>query len=176
MNRPLRADTLPRISSGVAVWTRVERTMTLMLSQTPNEQHRQRQRKGARNPENYGRGAEAGYGKQNRSAGATKRAAVCLRQRRDESARRRRGQQPSEAARADIQDVLGIDRHQRRRPSEQHCRTCPAIITDNTTFVFQMKRNPAKRDAASRRSAREAHAGTESGQSRNRSTQPQRLS
>ena len=37
MNREFSAETRPRMSSGVRIWTRVERTTTLMLSQEPRK-------------------------------------------------------------------------------------------------------------------------------------------
>ena len=40
MNRPFKAETRPRIASGVSTWTSVPRSTTLMLSQAPSSTSR----------------------------------------------------------------------------------------------------------------------------------------
>ena len=121
MNSPFSADTRPRIASGVSTCTSVPRSTTLMLSQAPSRTSRpERQPQVRRQAEGDRHDAVAGDRGQQRASRALPRRPVRLHEGRRDRAERRRGQQPAQLARADVQDVLGVDRHQRGRPAEQH--------------------------------------------------------
>ena len=111
-----------RIASGVSTCTRVPRTTTLMLSRAPVRASMANDRTiVARQAEDDRRGAEAGDRPEQGPAGAAQRRPVGQDQGHQQRPQRRgpRGASPGPRG-ADVEDVLGEDRQQRRRPAEQH--------------------------------------------------------
>ena len=121
INTELTAATRPRISSGVSVCISVPRTTTLTLSSAPvTRQHDERQPEIARKAEYDRRRPEAGHRQQQRPPRPAQRRPVRQPHRHDDGAEGRRGPQPAESHGADVEDVLGVDRQQGRRPAQQH--------------------------------------------------------
>ena len=120
-NTDLMAETRPRSSSGVISCSSVSRMTTLIESNTPVAKRQASDSKKSRDrPEADGGHAVAGHGGEQHPAGMPPRRQPRLDERHQHRADRRRGAQPAEPLRPDLQDVLGEDRQQRRRPAEQH--------------------------------------------------------
>ena len=145
MNRPLSADTRPRMSSGVAVWTRVERTTTLMLSHTPRMKSMARDSgKDREIPKTMVAAPKQATASQNRSSRAAKGTAMRLRYRGNDGACGRRGQETAESEGSDVEDVRW---HRSASAPLLRPAVLPnmsSIITASTTFVLKMNRSPAE--------------------------------